>query len=278
MRVALAFLVVLATSSVLGQQPDDSKEINPAGCGEHKPTSASKAVEDKILGGFFANAGEFPSQVVVIYNGGINCGGTLINSRWVISAAHCFVGFVYSFVSFRIGLTSWNQQGAPVYTWSLIVPHPQYNSRDFSFDIALIKLSQTVTYTDNIKPTCLADWTFTCDGVNGIAVGHGRTSVGGPTSVQLKWVTKPILTNATCLSKYINVVNTYTVEKFVCAGNFGGGIGVCNGDSGGPLHIISNNKHYECGLTSWGQVCGDGGVFTRIQQHWNWILTIITNN
>jgi len=270
-----AFLVLAAFLVAVNCQVDDSQVVNPPECGEPLVPSSS----ERILGGSFAVNGQHPWQVAIFYNGNINCGGSLLNSRWVLSAAHCFVGFTYSFITFKVGIVSLSTGTA--IGWTTIVPHPQYNSNDFSNDIALIKLNRAITYSDSIKPTCLSDGSQTCDGRNdGIAVGWGRTSAGGATSSTLKYVIHPILSNSTCYSKYIGVVNTYTNDKFVCAGEFGSNIGVCNGDSGGPIFIkdASNPKYIQCGLTSWGQVCGNGGVFTRINLHRNWIQQTLNAN
>lgn len=42
-----------------------------------------------IVGGEAARAGEFPYIVAILRNGGLNCGGTLLNANTVLTAAHC---------------------------------------------------------------------------------------------------------------------------------------------------------------------------------------------
>ena len=57
----------------------------------------------KIVGGTVANAGDAPWQVALTSRAGTDvysaqfCGGTLINSDWVLTAAHCTAGQVYMY-------------------------------------------------------------------------------------------------------------------------------------------------------------------------------------
>ena len=51
------------------------------------------------------------------------------------------------------------------------------------------------------------------------------------------------------------------------------------GDSGGPFVIqLGDGKWYVIGLTSWGQNCGYGTVYTRVSYFINWINTNMQAN
>lgn len=58
---------------------------------------------------------------------------------------------------------------------SKIILHPGYD-RLFRDDIALLQLSSTVTFTDYIRPACLAASGSRFDGTEGWVTGFGRTS------------------------------------------------------------------------------------------------------
>ena len=58
-----------------------------------KPTSGSCGVpqvaQSRVVGGKDANAHSWPWQIGLHHNGSFKCGGSVINTRWVVTAAHC---------------------------------------------------------------------------------------------------------------------------------------------------------------------------------------------
>ncbi|XP_026110798.1 prostasin-like [Carassius auratus] len=120
-------------------------------------------LSNRTVGGENATAGAWPWQVSihVSYMGmdtGHFCGGTLTNKDWVLSAAHCFQEFNASYFVMYFGRL--NQSGSNLYetnrTASQIINHPNFNMSNFDNDIALVQLSSSVTFSDYIKPVCLA--------------------------------------------------------------------------------------------------------------------------
>ena len=49
----------------------------------------------RIVGGSEANVGEYPWMTAVARGGYVICGGALINSKFVVTAAHCIDGYVF---------------------------------------------------------------------------------------------------------------------------------------------------------------------------------------
>ena len=110
------------------------------------------------------------------------------------------------------------------------------------------------------------------------ATGWGTTQFGGYLSRTLLEVAVPVLSDAQCASKYKHD----KITSF-CAGETGANKDTCQGDSGGPLVVNDHNGLNKgnwtvIGLTSFGKGCGDGGVYTRVSNYYNWIVDKINKN
>ena len=94
----MKFLIVLAAvvCCVVAQLPGDSRSINPSNCGRrlYQFRNANSSYDDanKIVGGQRAMIGDWGWQIGLKSLGRFICGGSLINSQWVVTAAHCVKG------------------------------------------------------------------------------------------------------------------------------------------------------------------------------------------
>ena len=107
------------------------------------------------------------------------CGGTLVGSKHVITAAHCTDGVPASSLNLRIGDTSLDEEFEAVsFTRSVkrINQHPGYNRGTLENDIAVLEIDGDVPLNvhPNIKPACLplAGALFP-----GEAIGDSRKSI-----------------------------------------------------------------------------------------------------
>ncbi|CAH2076786.1 unnamed protein product, partial [Iphiclides podalirius] len=214
--------------------PVSSEDSLPAPSGQCGKDSNG----DRIYGGQFTDLGEFPWMALLGYLTKENkmsyqCGGVLINKRYVLTAAHCTVGEIENAVgklqSARLGeydiqtdvdcidgeCADPHQEIAVMAAY----PHPGFvdgkvNRED---DIALVRLAQRVKYTDFVQPICLVDTSLRLDaGTDVFVAGWGKTLLGTRSPVKLK-LGMPIFNKSDCLKKY-NKVGAMLTDKQICAG------------------------------------------------------------
>ncbi|KAL3278571.1 hypothetical protein HHI36_016117 [Cryptolaemus montrouzieri] len=231
----------------------------------------------RIVGGVVTKVNQYPWMVALKFNNRFFCGGSLINSRYVLTAGHCTIGIakerlVAVFLEHDRSDTSETQ----TFTKKVIgiYRHRSYNSGgSYNNDIALLKLENDVPAEGNMRPVCLPDVGKSYSGLIGTVTGWGATAEYGQTSQKLREVSVPILSNDDCRkTKYGNKITA----NMMCAGTEMGGKDACQGDSGGPLHVANGTQNMVVGIVSWGEGCAEKdypGVYTRVNRYITWIKT-----
>ncbi|XP_037081616.1 chymotrypsinogen A-like [Pollicipes pollicipes] len=238
--------------------------------------SASKAANrrSRVVGGTETDVNEYPWQAGLVRPGGTRtfCGGSVINSRYVLTAAHCTAGASASQIQVLLGDHRISvPDGETRYPVVQILQHPQFVSASTGYDFSLLRLDRTIVYDSRVAPVCLPQAGQTYAGVTAVATGFGRVGANMPQADMLLEVELPVLTQTRCTQIWGSLVR----ESMICAGGLpSGGKGVCNGDSGGPLVTSVSDRYTLIGLTSLGSPCANPNtpdVFARVTSALTWI-------
>ncbi|KXJ71591.1 hypothetical protein RP20_CCG020195 [Aedes albopictus] len=269
------------------------------------PRDCGLRVDDRLAFGNLTKVFSYPWMAVLRYdsNGVIvdGCGGSIINNRYVLTAAHCVkTRSTMPLHSVVLGEHTKNQEldcniyhdkngneierdcaePAEVFGIEKFVVHPDYNRPKYSNDIALVRLDKQVVMKDHIRPICLpvtsALQKMTFDKY--IVTGWGTTEkkVGSNTLLQANL---PHVSVADCQQKMNeNRLNIQLSDKQLCAGGVDK-VDTCKGDSGGPLGFsapYNGARFVQFGVVSLGvDSCGEKsvpGIYCRVSAYMDWIL------
>ncbi|XP_050306146.1 brachyurin-like [Anthonomus grandis grandis] len=229
----------------------------------------------RITGGKEAIPHSYPYQVGLLLDRRAFCGGVLISTCHVLTAAHCVetASFIEIYLGFHnLKITEDTQK--ILYNPKVII-HEHYNATSMQNDIAILKLPKSVQFTFAIRPISRM-----ADDDSGFFIGHTGVLSGwgfayhnsNKLECKLKEVRLDIIANKRCSILWYASRSGISDSQLCTAGSDSivGNVGACFGDSGGPLVV----NDVLVGLVSFGnEICEAGfpTVYTRISKFRYWI-------
>ncbi|KAF3857709.1 hypothetical protein F7725_010910 [Dissostichus mawsoni] len=211
--------------------------------------------------------------------GAIRLRGVLIAESWVLTAAHC----LDNSMRFRVRLGDYERHRVEGTEVNLKVlqafKHPNYNTRTYDNDIALLRLETPAPFSKFILPACLpssdlAERVLHLNGTPTVVSGWGKEEMNSSTfSSALNVINIPVVERDLCTQHMSNTIT----ENVLCAGVLGQRQDACEGDSGGPMVTLYRDTWFLLGLVSWGEGCGRQdklGIYTKVSNYNQWIQGI----
>ncbi|XP_029162142.1 serine protease snake-like [Nylanderia fulva] len=266
---------------------------NEIGTGSNKGPVARRdnEVHFHIFSGMQAERGEFPYMVALGYqddedeNSDIkyNCGGTLISSQYVLTAAHCVNNVQEKVpIEVRVGSEDLKNDEAQRIPILDVITHPRYKRSMNYNDVAILKLRMPVRMTSDVRPICIQtkslDNMDVSPNTSFIVIGWGATSFAEDGSSKLmKTPSLSLVDRQSCSKSFtgFNKLPRGLDDNMLCVAdtNVTRRSDACQGDSGGPLLMLAGPNQSIVGITAFGQTCGGTvpGVYTAVYSYLEWI-------
>ncbi|XP_039450111.1 CLIP domain-containing serine protease B4-like [Culex pipiens pallens] len=261
-----------------------------------RPKECGNGQSDRLINTALPFLGEYPWTALIQYrkpDGKLefSCGGSLINARYILTAAHCISGIPknWKIVGVRLGEHDLSNAGPDCeddlcadlhidMTIDKLIVHEDHNNlpRSQWDDIALIRFDRDVTFSEYIRPICLPLddelRTSNTTGLRVTEVGWSRT-VGSRISDTKMRTELEILNRTECDTAYQQQeITLRDTQLCVSRPKLAD---VCHGIAGSSLMQRVGDSLYLIGITSFGPTgCGKKNipdVYTKVASYVDWI-------
>ncbi|XP_043654598.1 CLIP domain-containing serine protease B9 [Drosophila teissieri] len=263
--------------------PQQNPSSNGIPCGRERAS-----ITPFIFQGESLQRGQLPWLVAIFERRESNgpafiCGGTLISTSTVLSAAHCFRAPGRNLPASRLAV-SLGRNTLAIHSdgefrgVSQLIIHENFQIKQFTeADLALVRLDEPVRYTDYIVPICLWSTSNRMDlpqGHKSYVAGWGPDETGtGHTEVS-KITDLNIVIESNCVQELPHVL---VQPSALCAKKTGAG--PCASDGGGPLMLREQEVWVLRGVISGGVInekentceLSKPSVFTDVAKHIEWV-------
>jgi trypsin len=241
--------------------------------------STKLQIQPRIVGGIEVDPKTTDTSFIVSIGGG--CAGSIIDAKWILTAAHCEPLFKSTITGGSLALRGSDRIKLKI---KKSYVNPKYGNS--SNDFALLELATPIDFAANPKlgKIEIADSNLESsggleDGVMTTVYGWGVTRENGSQPAIMRQVDVPLVSRERANAKqaYDGEIN----ETMLAAGYDKGGKDSCQGDSGGPLVLNNGTSRTLVGIVSFGEGCARAykyGIYSNVSYGNDWIKSVMNAN
>jgi trypsin len=220
-----------------------------------------------VVGGTEVEPGTWPDVVAVLGEDGGLCTGTLLAADLVLTAGHCIGIRPVEVVIGSVDLARPGGERRAV-KWSRA--YPEWEQR---YDVGVIMLEHPVFAKARAVVQACATRDRLTPGTAVQVVGFGLTTRTATDANTRLHQASLAIRDPRCTTDEACASAVAPGGEFIAGG---GGVDACFGDSGGPVYLDTSHGPalvgvVSRGVASWGEPCGDGGIYVRADKVVAWI-------